>query len=216
MNETIFFIHLLIVSLFALGALRLGKEALIVWIAVQALLANLFVLKQMVFFSFHVTCSDVFAIGSILGLNLLQEYHGKAIARKTSYICFYFMLFFAAMSYVHLLYHPSPEDTAHAAYATLLSPAPRLLFASLGVFFLVQQLDVRLFGALRNRLPLILRNGISLALSQLIDTILFTYLGLYGLVSSPFDIILISFLIKCAILLCLSPVTLLSKRLLRV
>ena len=82
MNECIFLLHVALVIGFALGALRLGKEALTAWVALQAVLANLFVIKQMTFLGFTVTCSDVFAIGSIAGLNLVQEFFGKESARK--------------------------------------------------------------------------------------------------------------------------------------
>ena len=59
MNEALFFVQVIVVMLFALIALRIGKEALTVWVVLQALLANLFVMKQMSFFGFEVTCSDV-------------------------------------------------------------------------------------------------------------------------------------------------------------
>src|SRR5581483_7233115 len=98
MNELIFFLHLAIVLGFLYTSFKLGKEALIVWIAIQGVLANLFVIKQMHFFGFNVTCSDVFAIGSILGLNLLQRHFGKEVAKKTTWISFFFMSFFALMS----------------------------------------------------------------------------------------------------------------------
>jgi uncharacterized integral membrane protein (TIGR00697 family) len=216
MNETLFFIHLLVVLFFALGALRLGKEALTAWVAIQALIANLFVLKQMTFFGWNITCSDVYVIGSILGLNLLQEYYDKESAKKAAWICFFFLFFFALMSWIHLHYVPSASDTAHAAFDTLLSPAPRLLAASLFVFLLVQQIDVRLFALIKRILPngsLAMRNGICLLLSQFLDTVLFTFAGLYGLVSSIGDILLVSYLIKAAIIFSITPCLLLARRL---
>ena len=76
MNEFVFFLHIFVVATFALGACRLGKEMLVAWIGLQAVLANLFVLKQMKLFWLDVTCSDVYAVGAFLSLNLLQEYYG--------------------------------------------------------------------------------------------------------------------------------------------
>ena len=73
MNESIFLFHVITILVFTLIAFRLGKTALGSWICIQALCANLLVLKQVVLFGLHVTCSDVFAIGGILRLNLLQE-----------------------------------------------------------------------------------------------------------------------------------------------
>lgn len=215
MNELIFVFHLLLIVGFGLGTLRLGSHALMIWIVLQAILANLFVLKQITLFGFNATCSDVFAIGSILGLNLLQEYFGKERAQKTVSICFYFMVFFAVMSQVHLLYSPSIFDATQSSYKAILTAAPRLLFASLFTFFLVQKIDVRLFNLLKlkyQKASLSLRSFFSLIVTQLIDTVLFSFLGLFGLVESIFQIIAISFVIKLLILLCLTPITLFSKR----
>lgn len=196
-------------------ATRWGKDALSALVIIQTLLANLFILKQIKLFGCNVTSSDAFAIGSMVGLNLLQEYFGKDAARKSIKLCFYFMAFFALMSQVHLFYKPSPVDTAHAAYAQLLTPAPRLLIASLLTFFIVQQVDTRFFGYLKQKLvrfPFWSRNLISVASAQLLDTALFTLLGLYGLIDSLFEIFLISFLLKFLIALSLTPLTALSKK----
>lgn len=216
MNELYFLGQVIIVLLFSYGALRLGQGALTTAVTVQALIANIFVLKQMSFLGFEVTCSDAFAVGSILSLNLLREYFGKAQATKAISICFFFMVFFVAVSQMQLLFIPSPHDTAQFAYAKLLTPAPRLLFASLIVFFLVQHFDVRCFGwisKLLPRSPFPLRSSLSLTISQFIDTVLFSFLGLYGIVNSILDIILVSFLLKVCVIFTLGPMMGLMKRL---
>ncbi len=215
MNEVLFLAHIFLVLGFVWGALRLGKEALTAWIALQAVFANFFVLKQTLLFNFNVTCSDVFAIGSIASLNLLQEYYGKETARKAIWISFFAMLFFAFTSQVHLLYAPSPSDTAHPAFESLLSVTPRLLFASLASFLIVQRTDVGLFSLLKRglpRAPLALRSGISLCATQLLDTVLFTYLGLYGLGFALTDIIILSFLLKLLIILFTLPLNFLIRK----
>jgi uncharacterized integral membrane protein (TIGR00697 family) len=215
MNEALFLIHVVIVMAFGFAALKMGKAALTAWISLQAVLANLFVIKQMCFFHFHVTCSDAFAIGSMFGINLLREYFGKGAASKALWACFFSMSFFALMAQIHLFYLPSPEDVTHSAFKAILSSSPRLLFASLAVFFLVQQIDLRLFGYLKEkciRTPLIIRNAFSLTATQFLDTFLFSVLGLWGLVTNLFEIILISFLIKLIVIALMSPLIHFSKR----
>lgn len=215
MNEIIFFLHILVIFVFTLGALRMGKETLSIWVCLQALFANFFVLKQISLFGFQVTASDVFAIGGILGLNLLQEFYGKEFVKKIIVTCLYCLLSFALLSIIHLLYLPSIQDRADIAYKALLQPAPRLFIASIVVFFLVQQIDRKLFSSIRNRLKkdsFSLSNFLSTSLSQCIDTVLFSFLGLYGLVNSLFDIILISFLIKMIIISALSPLSFFVKK----
>jgi hypothetical protein len=216
MNESLFFTHVFVVLGFVLAALRLGKEALIVWIVVQAILANFFVLKQMSLFGFNVTCSDVFAIGSIASLNLLQEYFGKEHARKALWISFFALLFYTLMSQIHLLYTPSNNDTAQTSFIHLLSVTPRLLLASMATFFVVQRLDIHLFAFFKTKLPkapLAVRSSASLIMTQFLDTALFSYLGLYGLGFVLWDIIIVSFLLKLLIIGCALPINLFAKKL---
>lgn len=205
MNEFIFFLQIVLIVGFVLGALRLGKEALIAWVAIQALIANLFVLKQITLFGLNVTASDAFAIGSLLGLNFLQEYFSREEANQATKICFFFMLFFALVSQLHLIYAPSSHDTTHSAFLTLLTLSPRLLIASMSVFFIVQQVDIRFFSFLKKNLPSVSfagRTAIALVFSQFLDTFLFSFAGLYGVVISIIDIITMSFLIKMIVIFC--------------
>lgn len=203
MNEILFFTQIALIIGFAIGALKLGQGALTGWVAIQALIANLFVLKQIDLFGFAVTASDTYVIGSLLGLNFLQEYFGKEEAQRTTWICFFFMLFFALISQLHLLYVPNQHDTSHEAFSILLTPSPRLFIASMSVFFIVQQLDIRFFAFLKRVLPhcgFAIRTGIALVVSQFLDTCLFSFAGLYGMVASIVDIILVSFLIKLIVI----------------
>lgn len=208
MNELIFFTQIIVILLFALKALKLGKGALTTWVVVQALIANLFVLKQITLFGFDVTASDAFAIGSLLGLNFLQEYYGQEEAKQVAWICFFFMFFFFIVSQLHLFYQPNSYDSVHSAYQMILAPAPRLLAASMGVFFIVQQLDIRFFSFLKNQfqdLNFAFRVTITLVLTQFLDTFLFSFAGLYGLVISVVDIIIVSFAIKLMVIFCITP-----------
>lgn len=209
MNEILFFIQILSILCFALGALKLGRSALTAWVAIQALIANLFVIKQITLFGFDVTASDAYVIGSLLGLNFLQEFFSKEEASKATWICFFFMLFFTIISQLHLLYQPSAHDMTQPAFLTILSPSPRLLIASMGTFFIVQQFDIRFFALLKNHLPKLsfaFRSALALIVSQFLDTLLFSFLGLYGIVVSLVDIIVVSYLIKLAVIFCFTTI----------
>lgn len=214
MNELLFFTHLAIALLFLWLSTRLGREALISWIVLQPLLANLFVLKQVELFGFHVTSSDIYAVACALGLNILQEHYGKESAKKSVMLCFYALVFFVAMSLLHLAYEPSVYDTTNDHYRSILGTSPRLVIASILSFSSVQWFDVQLFGYLKRKssLSLYARNIISLASSQFMDTLLFTFLGLWGHVDKIFDIIIVSFVIKLIIALILSSTSLHSRK----
>jgi len=214
MNEILFLIHILLVIIFLFIALRLGKNYLLVFAAIQALIANLFVIKQIDLFTKTVTTTDVFIIGSIFSQNLIQEYFGKKQALKTIKIIFFSMLFFLVMSRVHLLYSPSPFDITHSSFQNILSSSPRIIISSILAFFLTQRLDIYIFSFLKkifNQKFLPLRMGISSIIVQFIDTLLFSFLALYGIVDHIFDIILFSFIIKSLVIIFSSPFMKLSK-----
>ncbi|MBA2369522.1 MAG: queuosine precursor transporter [Candidatus Protochlamydia sp.] len=208
MNELLFLFQILLIIIFALAAIRLGKSALIAWIAAQALIANLFVLKQISLFGFNVTASDAFAIGGLLGLNFLQEYFGKEEAQKSTWICFFLMSFFVLVSQIHLNFIPSLYDDTQPSFLRILSPSPRLLASSMLVFIIVQRLDIYFFAALKKMRPQMnftFRAAICLVISQFLDTLLFSLIGLYGLVASLVDIILLSFMIKLIVIFLFTP-----------
>ena len=213
MNEILFFLHILVTVGFLFAALRVGMNALISLVVVQAVFANLFVVKQMTFFGLEVTCSDVYAIGSLLALNVLQEFFGRESAKKAIGISLLGSLFFLLMAKIHLLYVPGPSDETHHAFTQIFSSTPRIVFASMGVYWIVQQFDVRFFSWLQKwqkNFPF--RVGISLLLSQTLDTVLFSFFGLYGLVSSLSGIIVVSLITKWLAIGCSVPLTAFLKK----
>ena len=214
----------------------------------QAILANLFVTKQIVLFGFIATASDALAVGCTLGLNLLQEYYGKAQAQKAVIVSFLCLVVYTILSALHVLYVPAPSDITQTCFTTILSGMPRIIAASLTAYFIVQNLDCWLYGKLKEKFnkppknshkPLApseipeefiiegsakngfnftLKNYISVSITQLLDTVLFTFLGLYKL-SPQFDslnvmyqIIFVSYTIKIATILVSAPILTILKK----
>lgn len=214
-NELIFTAHVFFMCLFVLFSLRLGKEALMGFVALQYILANLFVLKQITLFGLTATATDPFTVGAMLGLNIIQEYYGRDVTKKTIWIGFFLLIFYTLATILHLQYTPSPDDTMQPHFHAILGFMPRIAAASLIVYLIVQQLDVWIFGYLKKQysgISLELRSAISVGISQLIDTILFTFLGLYGLIANPWHIIIISYIIKVITIGIAVPFLGLSKR----
>jgi queuosine precursor transporter len=216
LNNLIFALSTLCIVLFAHICRRQGKEALFAWVALQSILANLFVLKQITLFGLNATASDMFAVGGILGLNLLQAEFGPQVAKKAVWTSFLCMIFFCLISQAHIHYLPSAYDHTQAAYATLLTPAPRILAGSLIAFFMVQQFDIFLFGKLKAWFPnwsFTRTTTLCLFISQGLDTILFAFLGLYGLVDQIWQIIFIAYTIKTLTIVLMMPLSHFSQRL---
>lgn len=208
MNELIFLIHLVCIGFTTLVMLRFGLPGLVSFLCVQALLANLFVIKQINLLGLNATASDVYIVGSVLTLNLIQEYYGKPEARKAIWMSFALLVFYTIVSQVHLAYMPSISDFSQAAYDAILSFMPRITIASMVTYVIVQYFDTYFYGILRiitHGRFLTARNMISIFASQLLDTILFSILGLYGIVENIMQIMLISFGIKMIAMLALVP-----------
>ncbi len=209
MNELIFFFHIVAILSFLAIANRYGKEALISFFCVSALFANVFVTKQIDLFGANVTCTDAFAVSCMISLNLLQEKYGKALAKKAIWIAFMILSYFTLMSQIHLFYTPNHYDQSQSAFEMVFAHTPRLLAASLGVAFIVQRIDVHIFGLIKSKFPtnFFFRFGGAFLVSQMIDTMLFSLIGLKGLVANIVDIMIVSFFVKLAIFFLMSPLT---------
>jgi queuosine precursor transporter len=219
MNEWIFFTHLLLLIAFLFAALRAGKMGLTVLVCLLTVVANIFVVKQISLFGLSVTCSDVYIVGGLLALNLLQEFFGKESALKAVRISFMAATFFVAMVEMHLWYVPNAADVTQSAFLQIFSATPRIVAASLAVFFLVQQMDLRVFAWLQNkwgRRYLPFRVGVSLLLSQIVDTVLFSFLGLYGIVASVMAVIVVSLPVKFLSIACSAPFTAFCRRFVKI
>ncbi|NGX56606.1 MAG: hypothetical protein K1060chlam5_00849 [Candidatus Anoxychlamydiales bacterium] len=218
MNEMFFLLHVFSVIFFVFIALKINKNYLIALIIIQTLIANLFVIKQITLFGKIVTCTDVFIVGIILSQNILQEYYGKEEAKKTIYISFFSLIFFLIMSKIHLFYIPNILDTTNNAFEVILKNSPRIIIASIFVFFLVQRIDIFIFGFIKNAFKgkfLPLRMFLSNTLSQFIDTVLFSFIGLYGIVSNILDVMLFSFLIKVIVITIASSFMSITKKIIK-
>ncbi len=213
LNNLIFGIHCILIVLLNLGAIRLGRSAMIATIAVYGILANLFVLKQVTLFGLQVTSADPFIIGISLGLNLLQENFDKKSAKTALWTGFWCLIAYTILSQIQLGYTPNSFDISHVHFNAILSLSPRLTVAALCSYFVSQSWELWFYSYLKNKLPnwFTLRNWISIGSSQLIDTVLFSLIGLAGLGYNLWHIIGFSYIIKiAAMLIATSLVTLLK------
>ncbi len=202
-NELIFLVHALFIATATAVASAWSATALTVLVSLLCVLMNLLVTKQIVLFGLTVTCTDALTVGATLSLNLLQEYWGQAKAQRAIYVSFAAALVTVVLTQLHLLYAPSAVDTMHTHAAALFGFMPRIMTASLFSYFLAQQIDYRLYGWLRRGRQsrgLGWRNAASISVSQLADTVIFSFAGLYGIVENVSDIIIVSYAIKLCVI----------------
>lgn len=214
-NELLFAIEVFFLFGIALFAVKKGEFALLALLCIQGIFANLFVLKQITLFHFQVTASDSLAVGCVFSLNLFQEFFGKEKAKRASTISLMSLIFCSLLSLFHLGYKPSLLDNSQIHYEKLLAVNPRIALSSLLAFFLSQRADLLVFSFLKKRfssLSLGIRSALSSTFSQFLDTALFTFLGLYGLVDHLGDILILSFAIKLILIFSLSTLLFFSKK----
>lgn len=187
---------------------RRGRDTLAAFIVLLAIWANLVVLKEITLFGLNATASDIFTVGGVFAMNIFIEHYGKEAALRLVISLLGLMLMIGLSTQVVLGYIPSPTDTMHGVYRELFDASPRIFIGSCIVYFISQQVNVRLYTFLRTRLPnlsLYVTTQLSLSISQLVDTICFSFIALYGLVSHIGQIILISYAIKFITISCIAP-----------
>lgn len=218
MNHLIFIAHITIISSFTLFFGWLGKSALISYVSLLFVLANIFVIKQINLLEFSITSADAYIIGVSFGINLIQEIWGKKSAQKAIFISFACSLFYLIMGYFQIWYIPASFDTSHEHFLYLMNNTLRIITASFVSYLIVQFADTIMYGYLKKKADgkyFIIRNYISMLSSQLFDTILFSFLGLYGIVHNITHIMVISYSVKVAAIFLTTPFIYYAKRIVK-
>ncbi len=186
---------LLILSLFVLfGGTVLwyrlfGKAGLYCFTVLATITANIEVLLLVDAFGMEMTLGNILFASTFLVTDILSETEGKEAAQKAVWIGIATSLLFLVVSQSWLLYRLSSNDWAGEAFRTIFSNTPRMLLASLVVYAVTQMFDVWLYHAWWNftknrygdsRRFLWLRNNGSTLVSQLLNTVLYTFFAFYG------------------------------------
>lgn len=214
-NHTILFLQISLICGFVLASLAMGERVLNAWLCCLAVAMNLLVMKQITLFGLNVTATDSIAVSYMIGLSLLQEYFGSKAARMHACMATFICAGFTLICVLHNLFTPNQYDGTNQAYKSILGALPRVCMASALTFFVVQLLDINIFQGLRRKLNgqlLALRVLTCVGIAQIIDTVMFSFLGLYGYVEKIWDVILISLMFKLIILILSVPITSICKR----
>lgn len=188
-NEILFILFTLFLLSLSLIAFRYGKSYIFVLIAIYSLLMNIFVLKQFNLFGLVVTGGNALYGAMFLLTDILTEHYGKREAFKAVWIGFLTSAMFVISTQILLTFTVNEFDFAQPHLVALFGLAPRILFGSMLAFIISQSFDVWAFNKIRqltNNKYLWLRNNGSTLISQFIDTMIFTAVGLTAFVWSPF------------------------------
>lgn len=193
MNEILLIVTMLCVYGGVLLAYRFfGNTGLYCWTVFATITANIEVLLMINAFGMEQTLGNILFASTFLVTDILSENAGKQAAGRAVTLGICTSAFFILLSQSWLLYQPSESDWAGEAFRTIFSNTPRLLFASLLVYAVSQRFDVwayhkwwdlttEKFGDSKKMLWL--RNNGSTLISQLLNTVLYTFSAFWGMYS---------------------------------
>lgn len=171
-----------------------GERGLYCFTIIATIAANIEALILIRAFGMEQTLGNVLFGATFLITDILSEVYGKKSSQKAVGIGMAASVTFILISQMWFLYSPSENDFVFGSIQTVFSNTPRLMFASLIVYFISQRFDVwayhkwweftkKKFGDERKFLWL--RNNGSTLISQMINTILFTFGAFAGTYDFP-------------------------------
>lgn len=203
-----------------------GKEGLIATSVLVTILANIEVLLMVDAFSMEMTLGNILFACTFVITDILSENHGKKLATKVVIMGTCAGVFYCLLSQLWLLYTPSASDWASESFHVIFANTPRLIAASLIVYFVSQLLDVWLYEkwwAFTERRfgdrtkGMWIRNNGSTLISQLVNAALYNVLAFAGMyeMGTLVSIVVSTYLIYVVMALLDTPVVYLCRRIAR-
>ena len=195
MNELLLIASLLFVYGGVLLAFRLfGKTGLYCFTCIATITANIEVLILVNAYGMEQTLGNILFASTFLVTDILSEIAGKKEAQKAVNLGIFTSVLFIIISQSWLLYQPSANDWAQEPIRSIFSNTPRLMIVSVLVYAICQRFDVWAYHKWWNftktkfgdeKRFLWLRNNGSTLISQLLNTILYTFGAFWGMYEFP-------------------------------
>ena len=195
MNEIILIVSLLLIYGGVLAAYRyFGDIGLYCYTVFATITANIEVLIVVNAFGMEQTLGNILFASTFLVTDLLSEFYGKKASQKAVNIGIACSLAFIVISQSWLIYVPAESDWAMPHMQAIFSNTPRLMLTSFVVYAICQRFDVwayhgwwafttKKYGDSKRFLWL--RNNGSTLLSQLLNSLLFTFGAFAGTYELP-------------------------------
>jgi len=188
-NEIMLIASLIVVyGMVLLWFALLGERGLCGWTVFAAIAANIEVMILIEAFGMQQTLGNVMFASTFLTTDILSEVYGKKAANRAVNIGIITSLSFIVISQTWLLFTPSVDDVLAPSIHAVFSNTPRFMLVGFLVYAIVQRLDVWLYHMLwqltekrsGRRKFLWLRNNASTLISQMLNTVLFTFGAFWG------------------------------------
>ncbi len=195
MNELLLIGSLIVTFALVLVFFRLfGETGLYCWTVLATIAANIEVLIVVNAFGMEQTLGNILFASTFLVTDLLSEFYGKDASNKAVNIGIACSLAFIVISQSWLHYIPAETDFAMPHMQAIFSNTPRLMLTSFLVYAVCQRFDVWAYHkwwAFTTKKCgdssrfLWLRNNGSTLISQLLNTLLFTFGAFAGTYPLP-------------------------------
>jgi len=173
-------------ALILVGYKLFGQKGLYAWIVLSAILANVQVLKTVELFGQVATLGNIMYGTSFLATDILSEKYGKTEARKGVYLGMFTIVCTAVLMTFSLKFIPHESDWVQDSLMNVFGIIPRIAFASLLAYFISQMHDTWAYSYWKTKSDhLWVRNNLSTLVSQLIDTMVFTFIAFWGIYETP-------------------------------
>ncbi len=153
-----------------------GKTGLFAMIVMNVIICNIQVIKVVDLFGLTATLGNVLYGGIFLVTDILNEFYGKAEAKKAILLGFITLVLSILYMQISLLYIPAESDFIQPHMEAIFSLMPRIAIASLIAYIISQNHDIWSFHFWRSKTKnkfLWLRNNASTLISQFLDTLVF-------------------------------------------
>ena len=195
MNELLLLLSIPLIYGTVVGAYKFfGKTGLYAWTVFATIVANIEVLLLVDAFGIEQTLGNVLFGSTFLVTDILSEQYGKKGAQVSVNLGVATSVAFIIISQLWLLYTPAANDWAMESFRTIFSNTPRVMLASFCVYAIVQRFDVWLYHKIwdftkersgSSKGWLWLRNNGATMVSQLMNTLLYTFGAFGGLYEFP-------------------------------
>lgn len=192
-NELLLIINIVILYSGVLIWYKLfGNRGLFCWTVFATIAANIEVLILVDAYGIEQTLGNIMFASTFIVTDILSETEGKLEAKKAVNAGILTSISFIVVTQIWLQYTPSSNDWAFSSIQTIFSNTPRLMLVSLVVYIIAQKFDVWIYHsiwAITKKMCgdidkyLWLRNNGSTLISQLINTILYSFGAFWGMYS---------------------------------
>lgn len=224
MNELLLIASLIVEFGAVLIAYRFfGRAGLYGMTVFATVAANIEVMILVSAFGMDQTLGNILFAATFLITDILSENEGKEAANKAVNLGIFTTVLFIVVTQSWLHYIPAAEDFVSPSIKTVFANTPRTMLVSMGVYAIVQRIDVWLYHKWwdfttkkwgDSKKFLWLRNNGSTMLSQLLNTVFFNvgaFAGLYS-TSALVSIILSGYLIYFVTSLCDTPAVYIARK----